>query len=181
VTDLAASVRARLLGYARAQRLEFQSVLVRNGIERLLARLAGSPHADRFVLKGAQLLLARAAHAYRPTRDLDLLGFGSDDADDLVRVFREICGTTVEPDGLWFDASSVTGEVIRETATYEGVRVKLLATLERARIGRREPDGRATVGAISPRAATTPPRVSSLHRAHPGRSDLRPVPRRGWR
>jgi hypothetical protein len=63
-----------------------------------------------------------------------LLGFGSDDADDLVRVFREICGTTVEPDGLWFDASSVTGEVIRETATYGGVRVKLLATLERARI-----------------------------------------------
>jgi len=134
MTDLAASVRARLLGYARAQRLEFQSVLVRYGVERLLARIAGSPHADRFVLKGAQLLLAHATHAYRPTRDLDLLGFGSDDADDLVRVFREICGTPVEPDGLRFDASSVSGEAIRETATYGGVRVKLLATLERARI-----------------------------------------------
>ena len=54
--------------------------------------------------------------------------------DDLVRVFREICGTPVDPDGLWFDASSVTGAAIRETATYGGVRVKLLATLERARI-----------------------------------------------
>ncbi len=134
MTDLAASVRARLLGYARAQRLEFQSVLVRYGVERLLARIAGSPHADRFVLKGAQLLLARAADVHRPTRDLDLLGFGSDDADDLVRVFREICDTPVEPDGLRFDASTVTGEAIRETATYGGVRVKLLATLERARI-----------------------------------------------
>ena len=29
MTDLAASVRARLLDYARARRLEFQSVLVR--------------------------------------------------------------------------------------------------------------------------------------------------------
>ncbi len=31
MTDLAASVRARLLGDARAHRLEFQSVLVRYG------------------------------------------------------------------------------------------------------------------------------------------------------
>ena len=129
MTDLAASVRARLLDYARARRLEFQSVLVRYGVERLLVRIAGSPHTDRFVLKGAQLLLARAADVYRPTRDLGLLGFGSDDADDLVRVFREICGTPVQPDGLRFDASSVTGEAIRETATYGGVRVKQLATL----------------------------------------------------
>ena len=37
-----------------------------------------------------------------------MLGFGSDDANDLVQVFREICGTPVEPDGLRFDASSVT-------------------------------------------------------------------------
>lgn len=89
-----------------------------DGVARLLMRIARSPHADRFVLKGAQRLLVHAAAVYRPTRDLDVLGFGSDDADDLVRVFREICGTTVEPDGLWFDASSVTGEAIRETATY---------------------------------------------------------------
>jgi len=49
-------------------------------------------------------------------------------------VFLEICGTPVEPDGLRFDASSVTGEAIRETATYGGVRINLLATLDRARI-----------------------------------------------
>ena len=51
--DVAASTRARLLNIARAQRLEFQSVLTRYGIERLLYRLSVSPHADRFVLKGA--------------------------------------------------------------------------------------------------------------------------------
>ena len=51
-----------------------------------------------------------------------------------MRVFREICGTPVEPDGLRFDASTVRGETIREGATYGGVRLKLLATLERARI-----------------------------------------------
>lgn len=48
--DVAASVRARLLNHARAQRLEFQSVLTRFGVERLLYRLSISPYADRFVL-----------------------------------------------------------------------------------------------------------------------------------
>lgn len=132
--DLAASVRTRLRNHARAHRQEFQSVLVRYGIERLLFRLTNSPHGQRFVLKGAQLLLVHAAEPHRPTRDLDLLGFGGDDANDLVLVFREVCETPVEPDGLVFDAATVTAEAIRETATYGGVRVKLLATLERARV-----------------------------------------------
>lgn len=134
MTDVAASVRARLLNHARAQRIEFQSVLTRFGVERLLHRLSISPYADRFVLKGAQLLLVHAAEPHRPTKDLDLLGLGSDDAQDVARVFREICAVPVTPDGLAFDTRSVTAEAIRENARYGGVRVRLTATLERARI-----------------------------------------------
>lgn len=53
--DIGASVRARLLGIARAQGEDFQLVLTRYANERLLFRLASSRHAQRFVLKGAAL------------------------------------------------------------------------------------------------------------------------------
>ncbi len=132
--DVAASIRARLLNHARAHQLEFQSILTRYGVERLLYRLSVSPHADRFVLKGAQLLRSYATEPHRPTKDLDLLGFGSDATEDVAQVFRGVCAVPVASDGLVFDAHTVTAEVIRETARYGGVRVRLTATLERARI-----------------------------------------------
>jgi len=56
--DLGASVRQRLLDHARAQARPFQEVLQYYAMERFLYRLAKSPFADRFVLKGALLLTA---------------------------------------------------------------------------------------------------------------------------
>jgi hypothetical protein len=53
--DLAASVRARLLNKAKAEQSDFNGVLVRYALERLLYRLSRSVHADRFLLKGAML------------------------------------------------------------------------------------------------------------------------------
>jgi len=53
--DLAASIRARLLTVAKAQGVDFNQVLVRFALERMLCRLSLSAHADRFVLKGALL------------------------------------------------------------------------------------------------------------------------------
>jgi len=54
-TNMAASVRARLLKLAKESGEEFTYVLTRYGLERLLARLAGSRYRDAFVLKGAML------------------------------------------------------------------------------------------------------------------------------
>ncbi len=53
--NVAASVRARLLNVAKAQGADFNQVLVRFALERILYRLTQSQHADRFVLKGALL------------------------------------------------------------------------------------------------------------------------------
>ena len=55
MSDLAASVRARLLNIAKTEGSDFNQVLVRFALERILYRLTRSPHADRFVLKGALL------------------------------------------------------------------------------------------------------------------------------
>ena len=54
-TNIAASVRQRLSQIAATQGVDFDAILVRFAIERLLARLSQSPHANRFVLKGAML------------------------------------------------------------------------------------------------------------------------------
>ena len=62
MSNLAASVRARLFNIAKTEGSDFNQVLVRFALERILYRLTRSPHADRFVLKGA-LLHALVRHA----------------------------------------------------------------------------------------------------------------------
>lgn len=54
--NIVASVRQRLLNFARAQRQAFDVVLVAVGLERLIYRLSVSAHRDRFVLKGGKLV-----------------------------------------------------------------------------------------------------------------------------
>ena len=75
--NLAASVRARLLNVAKAQESDFNQVLVRFALERILYRLTQSKYADRFLLKGALLFTLWYDMPHRATRDADLLGFGA--------------------------------------------------------------------------------------------------------
>jgi len=130
--DLAASVRARLLNIAKAEQTDFSSVLVRYALERFLYRLGQSAHADHFVLKGAMLFNLWYAMPHRPTRDVDLLGFGPSDLQSIAQAFREIVTVTAE-DGIVFDAASVRVEEIRKNAGYAGARVIVSAELARAR------------------------------------------------
>ena len=51
-TNIATSVRQRLLNLARSEGRDFQTLLVAFGLERLIFRLSKSPHRDKFVLKG---------------------------------------------------------------------------------------------------------------------------------
>lgn len=58
IKNIGASVRARLLQIATASGQSFDLVLTRFTLEQLLFRLSQSPHADRFVLKGAMLMMS---------------------------------------------------------------------------------------------------------------------------
>jgi len=71
----AASVRQRLLNLSRERGENFDYLLTRYGLERILYRLAKSPYNDRFILKGAMLFLLWGMDEHRLTRDADLLGF----------------------------------------------------------------------------------------------------------
>ena len=134
-TNVGASVRQRLLNVARERGEDFQQILVRYALERLLYRLAQSPHSNRFVLKGALLFRLWFDLVQRPTRDADFLGFGDAEPEHCAAVFREIAsiGMTAD-DGLVFDAGSVRAAAVRKEAGYPGVRVSMTATLDGARI-----------------------------------------------
>jgi len=130
--NLAASIRQRLLNRARQEQETFDAVLNRFGRERLLYRIGISEYRDQFLLKGAMLFALWYDMPHRPTRDMDLLGFGAGELFVLERVFREITQQLVE-DGLRF-SETVKADEIRKEANYAGARVTLLATLEQARI-----------------------------------------------
>ena len=72
--NIVASVQARLVERSRELGVEHQLTLARFGGERLLYRLSKSEFADRFILKGAALLLLWLGEPIRPTKDVDLLG-----------------------------------------------------------------------------------------------------------
>jgi hypothetical protein len=131
--NTAASVRAKLTNKARERGEELQNLLMRFAAERFLYRTSISKHKDKFLLKGAALFSFWIGEPHRPTKDLDLLGYGKTDVPTLENIVREICLLDGE-DGLQFLPETVKGSNIREEEIYGGVRLNLLAMLEKARI-----------------------------------------------
>ena len=133
-SNIAASVRARLSNQAKEKKRPFQELLQYYGIERFLYRFSQSQHSNHFLLKGALMLRVWGAPGSRPTRDIDFLGYVDNEIETLEAVVREVCVVDVEEDGVRFDAATVAGERITEDADYEGVRIKFMGFLDRARI-----------------------------------------------
>lgn len=133
IKNIGASVRARLLQLAKASGQSFDLVLTRFALERLLFRLSNSSHADRFVLKGAMLMMSWFDDPHRGTRDLDLLGFGDPSPEPMLATFREILAQDAD-DGVAFDADALRVDRIREDLDYGGLRLRTLASISGARI-----------------------------------------------
>jgi hypothetical protein len=134
VTNVAASVRQRLLNLARTRNEDFGLLLTKYALERMLYRISQSEYQAIFVLKGALLFELWTDQRYRPTRDADFLAEGENDPARFAQIFKELCTISVPDDGLVFDPETVTAERIKENADYEGVRVNFMGFLEKARI-----------------------------------------------
>jgi hypothetical protein len=116
---------------ARGDRRPVDELLQLYVLESFLARLAESPLADRLVLKGGVLLAAFGER--RPTRDVDLQAQALDnDADNVRNAICEVAARQLE-DGVVFDVTRATAEVIRDEDSYSGVRVTVRAQLATAR------------------------------------------------
>jgi hypothetical protein len=133
-SNMAASVKARLLALAKERGEDFNFILNRYVLERLLYRLAASPHAKTFLLKGAMLFTVWSQQPHRATKDIDLLGYGKPDPERLVTIFGAVCDVVVPDDGIIFLASTLQAHTIREEAVYDGIRVTFVARVGTAKV-----------------------------------------------
>ncbi len=128
------SVHQKLLNIRDKTGEQFNHLLIRYGLERLLYRIVASENDGMFVLKGAMLFALWQNVPGRPTRDVDLLGFGELDHERLKTVFADACMAEVVDDGLRFDPKSIVTDDIRDDQEYHGVRIRLIGYLGNARI-----------------------------------------------
>lgn len=172
--NTAESVRARLLALAHSKGEDYQRVLGRYAIERILYRLGRSPYRDKFALKGAALFTLWTGQTHRPTKDLDLLGHGSSAIGDVEKTIRAICEIQ-EDDGIRYDSKSVEGTKIKEDGEYDGVRIKFQADLAGARIPMQIDIGFGDAAYPEPELASFPvllPMEAPVIRAYPREASI---------
>lgn len=133
-SSIVVSVRQRLINISKQRHEDPNLVFIRYAIERFLYRLSCAGQAAKFILKGAMLFAIWSDKPYRSTKDLDLLGYGDASPDQLHHIFRKICTTKVEPDGLEFNPDTIQISEIREELDYPGQRIRLEGRLGNARI-----------------------------------------------
>jgi Nucleotidyl transferase AbiEii toxin, Type IV TA system len=155
VKNIGASVRARINNKAKADNVNTQFLLTRYALERMLYRLAVSEHRDSFLLKGALLFDLWYDVPLRPTRDIDLLGFGMAEIPHLVKVFENLCAIKVE-DGINFDPASIKAEEIRKDANYSGTRVTVVGSIDGAKCSVQVDVGYGDAVTPAPEMATYP-------------------------
>ena len=160
-TNLESSIQARLLNYSRVNKREYGQVLTMFALERLLYRLSQSKHSENFLLKGALLFDLWFDVPLRPTRDIDLLGFGLAELPHVVGVFEDLCRLQVA-DGMDYKTESIQADEIRKQANYAGIRVSLMALLGNSRISIQVDIGYGDVVTPAPEEAVYPVLLDDL-------------------
>jgi hypothetical protein len=115
-TNIGSSVRHRLLDLSRERGDDFNLILTRYVLERLLYRLSVSRYRQQFILKGAMLFLIWGKEPHRPTRDLDLHGSGSSSIDSLVKIFKDRRNQLMPQDISLADVASFLREFLMPPA-----------------------------------------------------------------
>lgn len=134
VTNIAASVHAKLLNLARESERPFNELLQFFALERFLYRLSQTRHKKNFVLKGGVMFLHWTGEMSRPTRDIDLLSESEINQIYLVSVIKDICSLEGIEDGIKFQADSVEVDRIISENANRGFRAKLFANLGKSQI-----------------------------------------------
>ena len=128
----AASNREKLLNIARAQKINFDALLLRFMQERLLYRLSVSKYKARIVLKGGLLLTCYDLPFLRATRDMDFLAKQIDQRPELMKdMFKDILKQPCA-DGVSFDLAALAVDNIKKGSDSVGIRIKIKASLEQA-------------------------------------------------
>ncbi len=132
--NIPASVMARLKNVSRDLSVPFNLVMQLYIQERLLYRLSLSKYKNKFLLKGGLLLYSMNEFKGRPTKDIDFLAKNiSNDLDSIENAIKEICSFDIE-DGVNYDLESIITNRIKEDADYQGVRIKIISFIGKAKV-----------------------------------------------
>jgi hypothetical protein len=102
-------------------------------LEGVLRRVAGSPHAGRFVLRGS--MLTRLWAPTRAAQDLDFAGAEILSVEETAQHFREALRDAPFDDGLRFDGAAFRARGIWQDTEFPGVRLFLRAGLGEPDLG----------------------------------------------
>jgi predicted nucleotidyltransferase component of viral defense system len=109
----------------------YEQILTYYFIERFLYRLSISEFSSQFILKGGVYLYAKLKNNARSTRDIDFLAQGIENSkNEVERIFSQLCDMDCD-DGVYFDKASITIERIKASADGEGLRIRLIAYIEK--------------------------------------------------
>ncbi|MCC6501257.1 MAG: nucleotidyl transferase AbiEii/AbiGii toxin family protein [Anaerolineales bacterium] len=134
VKNIPASILTRLRNQAIERNRPFAETLQYYAMERFLYRLSKTNYADKFILKGGLLFYVWNLSLRRSTRDIDFRGYISRDRSTLLKIIHQVIEVSAPEDGLVFDPQSVSVEETQIDADYRGIRIKLVALLERTHI-----------------------------------------------
>ena len=136
ITNVPASVHARLLNRARDRDTQLNLLLRSYTAERFLYRLGRSSVCDRFTLKGATLFVVWGADTFRGTMDVDLLHSGHSRHDALRRDLETVAGVACPEDGVVFGRGEADIQLrsLPLERTQGAVRVRMNASLGSIRL-----------------------------------------------
>ena len=133
MADKAASVLAKLKNKAKATGISYQQCLQLFFQEEFLRRLAASPYADNFVLKGGLFIYTLTNFESRATVDVDFLMRGLN--NDLARmdtILAEILAVETGNDFVTFQAAKT--EPIALQRKYHGVSTQIIGFIKNVRV-----------------------------------------------
>ncbi len=133
MTNISASIRAKLLNMAKKEQIPFQRILTLYKQEGILHRIVMTQYSKDIVLKGGLLFYQLQGFIARPTKDIDLLGLDRSSSETILQeILTEACTIDIE-DGLRFDSSSIEVRPITGQTDHGGVRAWITAYLDSAR------------------------------------------------
>lgn len=132
-TNIAASVKQRLLNTARTSGQDFQALLIAYALERILYRLSQTEHRETYILKGGMLVTLWTVDPGRFTVDIDFSKQGSYEEKKIIADLNEVLSVEVA-DGLSFTSTELEPTRMTGNQIYGGVRLKTVALLERTQI-----------------------------------------------
>ena len=134
LTNVAASIRQRLLNFSRETGRPFDEILQYYMIERFIDRLSKSPYKKQFILKGALMFVVWQLTDSRATRDIDFLGKTKNSTENIKYIFQTVCRLAIPQDGVVFFPEQVVCEPIQKQSDYVGIRTRFQGELAGARI-----------------------------------------------